>query len=212
MGLGAGRLEHLLPPCPPVRTVGEGGSVALRQTPCHNLLILLAGQVRGEITDNKGHALEVETLAPPRALAPAFLFGPHPEWPVDVVAVTDCRLLVLERALVLDLAHREPRIMRNLLDMISGRAQFLSLRLWSQSHKTLRQKLAFYLLNYARQQGGTLLTLDRTIQELSEYLGVQRPSLSRTLKELNDRGILRYDQGRVHIPDPGKLKALLDES
>ena len=46
------------------------------------------------------------------------------------------------------------------------------------SFKTIRQKLASYLLRMLKQQGDSPIQLDRSQQELADYFGVSRPSLA----------------------------------
>ena len=42
---------------------------------CNNLMIIVSGQVRGEVLDFTGNSIKIENISAPRPLAPAFLFG-----------------------------------------------------------------------------------------------------------------------------------------
>ena len=66
------------------------------------------------------------------------------------------------------------------------------------SFKTIRQKLASYLLRLYKQQQQTHITLDRSQQELSDYFGVSRPSLARELAHMQEDGLLIADRKAYH--------------
>ena len=72
-------------------------------------------------------------------------------------------------------------------------------KLFFMSVKTIRQKLASYLLRMLKQQGDSPIQLDRSQQELADYFGVSRPSLARELAHMQDDGLIKTDRKLVHI-------------
>jgi CRP-like cAMP-binding protein len=87
------------------------------------LLILLQGQVAGELRTYDGRLMRVETLSAPETVASAFLFSPQGRLPVDIVAVQPTRIFRLPRSAVLSLARECPGVLERLLADIFGSAR-----------------------------------------------------------------------------------------
>ena len=64
--------------------------------------------------------------------------------------------------------------------------------------KTIRQKLASYLLRLYKQQQQTHITLDPFTTGISDYFGVSRPSLARELAHMQEDGLLIADRKHIY--------------
>ena len=85
----------------------------------------------------------------------------------------------------------------------------LSDKLFFMSFKTIRQKIASYLLRLYKQQQQLHITLDRSQQELSDYFGVSRPSLARELAHMQEDGLLTADRKQITILQKEELVRLI---
>lgn len=173
---------------------------------CHSLMILLEGEVRGEMPDFTGKFIKIEDIAAPRPIAPAFLFGERNNCPVTVISNVFSRVLFIPQEEVIRLMQRNKTILKNYLNIISGRGQFLSDKVRILSFKNLKQRIAYYLLK--ENSGGVI----RSQQEFADLLGVARPSLARTLGEMAREGIISYKRGRIEIVDNNKLSDCFTDS
>ena len=88
----------------------------------------------------------------------------------------------------------------------SNRAQFLTERLKFLSTKTIKGKLAQYILARAV---GTDFTLNMSQTNLAEYFGVARPSLSRSLSEMVNDEIISLKGKNGKVLNLMKLKELI---
>jgi CRP-like cAMP-binding protein len=88
----------------------------------------------------------------------------------------------------------------------SNRAYFLSERLKFLSTKTIKGKLAQYILTIADNAD---FAMEMTQTELAEYFGVARPSLSRSLSEMVSEEIITLKGKRGKIRNLLKLKKLI---
>ncbi len=61
-------------------------------------MIVISGIVKGEMVDETGKVIKIEDIPAPGALATAFLFGNRNRFPVNVVALSDGELLIIEKA------------------------------------------------------------------------------------------------------------------
>lgn len=174
------------------------------------LMIVLSGSVRGEMSDFNGKVIKIEDIEAPRPLAVAFLFGTSACFPVHIVANNDAELLVIPRDQVVKMLQKNGLVLRHFMDNISSRAQFLSEKLRFLSFQSLKGKVAQYLSELMRNQG-TLITLPMNQEELAGLMGVTRPSLSRTLRELNELGIIESRAKTIRIINAQALAELVRE-
>ena len=179
------------------RSYKKGEILAQQGAVCNRLVILTKGSVRGEMIDYSGRLIKVEDIAAPRAIAPLFLFGEENRYPVEVTANEPTEVIELPKSSVLRLFRKNEQFLENYMNLSANYARTLSDKLFFMSFKTIRQKLASYLLRLYKQQQQTHITLDRSQQELSDYFGVSRPSLARELAHMQEDGLLIAD--RKHI-------------
>jgi CRP-like cAMP-binding protein len=143
--------------------------------------MLWSGRTEAFIVGANGKGLALETLQAPQTLAPALTFS-------------DCALELgircVERSTVwycrkdnfLKLLMENFRLMANFLTLCGNRFAHLNRKLSFLRFKTLRAKCAYYVLS----QSGEAIRwrIPIKLNELADYLGVERPSLSRTLAEI----------------------------
>ena len=154
------------------RSYKKGEILAQQGAVCNRLVILTKGSVRGEMIDYSGRLIKVEDIAAPRAIAPLFLFGEENRYPVEVTANEPTEVIELPKSSVLSLFRKNEQFLENYMNLSANYARTLSDKLFFMSFKTIRQKLASYLLRLYKQQQQTHITLDRSQQELSDYFGV----------------------------------------
>lgn len=165
----------------------SGFMISQSGEPVRSLMIVTEGVVKGEMVDYSGRVIKIEDISAPGALAPAFLFGNKNRFPVNVISITDAELLIIEKDEFVKLLMTNSIILGNFLDMISNRSQFLSEKIKFLNFKTIKAKLAQYILHLAGNQKGPL-RLDRTQNDLADFFGVTRPSIARALSEMEEDG------------------------
>ena len=191
------------------RSYKKGEILAQQGAVCNRLVILTKGSVRGEMIDYSGRLIKVEDIAAPRAIAPLFLFGEENRYPVEVTANESTEVIELPKSSVLSLFRKNEQFLENYMNLSANYARTLSDKLFFMSFKTIRQKLASYLLRLYKQQQQTHITLDRSQQELSDYFGVSRPSLARELAHMQEDGLLIADRKHITILQKEELVRLI---
>lgn len=175
---------------------------------CSNMLILVRGSVRGEMSDFSGKRLKIEDIIAPRPLAAAFIFGSNNRFPVDIIANEPATLLVIPRDVLIFLLQHSQVVLKNYLNAISSRTQFLSNKIRFLSFKTIREKIANYILTNIPPDTSKF-KFRQTQAELADFFGVTRPSLARALAKMEDEGLLRAERREITILDKEKLDKLL---
>ncbi|MEM1486147.1 Crp/Fnr family transcriptional regulator [Oscillospiraceae bacterium PP1C4] len=90
-------------------------------------------------------------------------------------------------------------LISNMLSILAQKAYYLNQKLSIISSHTLRQKISKILLNNATEDGNVVLKMNR--EELSDFLNVARPSLSRELMKMQEDGLIRVDTKKIKILD-----------
>ncbi len=182
--------------------------IAVQGDEVNRLMIILDGSVRGEMTDFSGHVIKIEDVAAPKPLAGAFLFGNENHFPVDVLANEPVKVLVIYRDEFLKLLRMNEIVQMNYLNLVGSKAQFLSKKIKFLSFKTIKGKIAHYLIGLKQDADGTI-RLPASQQEMADLFGVARPSVARALGELEQEGLISAQNRVVGILDkPGLLRYL----
>ena len=74
---------------------------------------------------------------------------------------------------------------------------------------TLKQKLALWLMDMSHD--GKKVVMDMNREELADYLGVTRPSLSRSMAELKHQRIIRIEGKTVWIDHMEELEKIMED-
>jgi CRP-like cAMP-binding protein len=193
-----------------LRKFQAGTMISLSGEPVNSLMIVLSGTVKGEMVDYAGRVIKIEDIPAPGALASAFMFGNKNRFPVNVITVSEVEILMIDKPDFLKLLKRNEIILVNFLDMISNRSQFLSEKIKFLNFKTIKGKLAHYILQKAGKDG-TTVTLDMTQNDLADYFGVARPSVARAIKELELEFYLEAKGKKIKILDKEGLADLTME-
>lgn len=210
-GVRPDEIEKILRDVPyRLKKFNEGSLIAQSGEPVSSLMIVLRGKVKGEMIDFAGKVIKIEDIPASGALASAFMFGNKNRFPVNVVAMTDVSLLSIDKADFLKMLKSDDRILVNFLDMISSRSQFLSEKIKFLNFKTIKGKLAQFILQQAGKERHSV-NLEMTQNDIADFFGVARPSVARALGELEQDGLISASAKNIRIIDRKKLSALTSE-
>ena len=183
----------------------EKGETVVRQGDVISAMyLLIEGVVRTQMITEEGNALEIDLLEAVIPLAPAFIYASNNKYPVDVIAMESCTFLKISKSAWLKEMANNEKLLVNFLTLNSNMAVFLTQKLQMISIKSLRHKLSIFLLEKTTPEKNYFI-LKRSRTQLAEYLGVQRPSLARTIKELEDEAVIKIDGRVVTVLDRNKL-------
>jgi CRP/FNR family transcriptional regulator, dissimilatory nitrate respiration regulator len=182
--------------------------VVIAGEPVLNLNIIISGSVRGEMIDYSGKTIKIEDIEAPKPLATAFLFGKENKFPVTVTANNEVKILSVPVSEFLKILQLNLQILKNYLNSISSRAQFLSQKLNFLSFKTIKGKVAHFLFDHAGEKLHSV-ELKNTQQQLADLFGVTRPSLARVFGEMQKEGLISIKNKTVTLLDKKALKELI---
>ena len=207
-GLSTTDIEAIISAVPyRVRKFSAGTLISQSGEPVNSLMIVISGTVKGEMVDDTGRVIKIEDIPAPGTLATAFIFGNRNRFPVNVVAISDSEIMSIEKPDFLKLLMRNDLVLVNFLNLISNRSQFLSEKIKFLNFKTIKGKLAHFILQKAENERKSIV-LDMNQNDLAEFFGVARPSVSRALGELEAEGFIEASGKNIIILDRKGLSGL----
>lgn len=193
-----------------VLTFEKGEFIVCQGDICKHLYILANGSVKTEMFTEEGGNLAIANLQAPSPLASAFLFADNNRFPVDVIAESDVVIVRFSKNEVLKMFSIYPEFLSRYISFNSNITQFLSSKLHLLTIKTIKGKISHYLLGLAAQSaqinGKIVVKADKNQTELAKFFGVARPSLARTLSEMEQEGIISVNRSEFVIENLDALK------
>jgi CRP-like cAMP-binding protein len=112
------------------------------------------------------------------------------------------------------LLTKTPNLALNLVHLTARRQRLLERRLVGVAYKKAPQRLADLLLQLGETHGirdarGILLPMKIPQSVLGSFIGMSRETVNLTLSELKRSGLIVLTGGRIIIPDPDALAALV---
>ncbi|NOU59130.1 Crp/Fnr family transcriptional regulator [Marinifilum caeruleilacunae] len=210
-GISPSEMESLLQDAQyKIKKYSKGDMVAFREDRCEHLMIVMKGSVKGEMLDPSGKSIKIEDIMAPYPIASAFLFGQRNQFPVNVTANEDVEIFSLAKESVVDLFQKNKVFLINYLNLISNRSQFLANKLMFLNFKTIKGKLANYILKLAAPDK-VQVTLPKSQSEMAQFFGVTRPSFARSLKEMEQEGLIETHRREIKILNRQQLIRLLQQ-
>ena len=179
---------------------------ALTGMPCKTLDIVVRGVLVCRMSSLSGRQVEVSRLREGNLVAPAFIFGKDNSMPVGVETDTDVTVLRMQKPVFRSLIGTNEQIRDNFIRILSNINAFLTHRMRVLSLFTVKEKVAYLLLERAGEQGSNVVHLSRSRQEIADSFGIQKFSLLRVLADFAKAGAIRINGREVTILDRSKMR------
>ena len=179
---------------------------ALTGMPCKTLDIVVRGVLVCRMSSLSGRQVEVSRLREGNLVAPAFIFGKDNSMPVGVETDTDVTVLRMQKPVFRSLIGTNEQIRDNFIRVLSNINAFLTHRMRVLSLFTVKEKVAYLLLERAGEQGSNVVHLSRSRQERADSFGIQKFSLLRVLADFAKAGAIRINGREITILDRSKMR------
>ncbi len=210
-GLNESDIKHLLSDLTfTIKNYKRDNYVSIQGDIYKELLVVMSGTVSSEISDAAGKKVKLETFYESSVIAPGILFAADNRFPVTITANTDCSLIVISKDLVLDILQQNRICLNNYLSLLGNKVNILADKIRLFKFSSIQQKIAGYLLDLDTKQKSKTIIIPYTREQLADFFGVARPSLSREFSRMSDAGILAIEGKKVHLLKKTALKYLLD--
>lgn len=179
---------------------------SLTGMPLKSADIVIRGVLVCRMSSLSGKQVEVSRLRPGNIVAPAFIFGKDSSMPVSVETDTEVTVLRMQKPVFRALLSASEAIMTNFIHVLSNIDIFLTERMKVLSLYTIREKVAYLLMEQAGEQGSDIIHLHRSRQEIADSFGIQKFSLLRVLSDFARQGAIKVDGREITILDRSKMK------
>ena len=213
-GLSASSLEEVAAKAMEKR-VQAGGTLFREGEPASALYVLLVGRVKLTQVAADGHEVILRFVGPGEAVAALALFE-DATYPLTASAVSESVLLVWHRDVLQELFQRHPALAVNAMRLLSERLREVQERFRELATERVAQRIARALLRLVRQagrrvEGGVLIDLPLSRQDLAEMTGTTLYTVSRVLSEWEGQGILESARMKVLVKQPHALVAIAED-
>ena len=181
----------------------KGATVYNQKDSCKTLDIVLSGSLIAYSLLESGSAMTMFEFSKGQMLGANLLFGDTNAYPFTIYCMSDAQILHVTRKSVSDFL-RDYHFAMQFIKMLSLNSQKLNRRITMATQKTLRENLLEYFRQQSILQHSNSIMLPISKKQLADYLGVQRPSLFRELKNLKGEGIIDVSNRTIrlnHIQD-----------
>lgn len=183
--------------------------------PATALYVLVQGRVRLSQVTLAGQQVIVRFAGPGEMFGGVAALGVS-EYPASAEALETCQALAWDGETMAQLIERFPRLARNVLQRMAARIQELQDRLREMATERVERRVARTLLRLIRQtgrkvEGGILLDLPLTRQDLAEMAGTTLYTVSRILSRWEKEGITGSAQQRVIVRVPHALVVIAED-
>ncbi len=194
------------------RQLVKGEILFHEDDPAESMFGVLEGRLKLVKYSPRGKEMLLHLVRPGESFAEAALFGTG-TYPASAVAVEHCRVWALARRRLTELIRSEPELGLAMLASVSVWTRKLAANLELLTQRRVEERLAVYLLGrgaVAEIFDGDLIELAEPKHLIAAQCGTAPEVLSRTLRRLEEDGILDSDQKGVRVLDVGRLRALAE--
>ena len=173
--------------------------------------LLLSGKIKAYRLNRQGEENLQSVLGPGSMFGDMLMATDNGKSPVTVEVTEDARVLFVPFDSIMAAGGEFGNRLRvNLLHELSARYWALSRKVRYLSERSLRGRIALFLLDAARDQGGLTFTLPMTREAMASLLGVNRSALSRELSRMEKDGLLAVYRGSFRLLSREGLEDCLD--
>jgi len=204
-GFAANDLDRLAG-CARERRMRRGETLMRAGDPGPSMMVVIQGEVRIMLGGISGREQIIDTLGAGSVFGEIALFDGKPRT-ADVVAITNGRVLTIERADLQNLIARDPLFALRVIETVCARLRSTTVQLEALLFQDVATRLASSLLALA--QGPAPRRLDMTQAALGQLVGASREIVNKRLRAWENAGIVALSPGRVTLLDEPRLARLI---
>jgi CRP-like cAMP-binding protein len=159
---------------------------------CKDIGIILKGQLTISTMTSLNKEYIINILNKNDLFGDTLLFSKKTLFLGDGIISKDAEILFISKELLLEM-FKEQQFLLNFLSITSQKSMNLRNRLKLLSHKSIEERILFYLTEQKKQLNSNKIPI-KSKESLAKLLNIPRPSLSRELIKLKERKIIDYNR------------------
>lgn len=185
------------------RAYAKDEIVFLEGEPSQGLYIVREGLVKIYKLSDEGREQILRHIGPGESFNEVAVFDGGPN-PANVSAVQASAVWIVPSASIVDLITRRPQVALAVIRNLGARVRHLVTLVEDLALRHVTARLAKLLLESATERQPAL-----TQQEMASRLGTVREMIGRSLKQMEARGLLKLERGKIVILDRKGLEKLV---
>jgi len=196
-----------------IRVAWKGEIIENEGDECKGIGVLLQGKLALQKYTSSGDFATLSLLEEGEMYGEDLLFGTSTQFPVTIEAVTNSKILLIPKSVLIPLMKTSFYLNQNYIKILSEKVVSHNERIMLLSQKTLRQKIAFYIIemykrkikeekiNGIKQEDGKKLLIELPVSKevIAKLLAMPRPSFSRELINMEKDGYIKVDGRTIEI-------------
>lgn len=195
---------------PKLFTHPKNSFITVEGEPFSGLGILLAGEAAVVKENAAGTRSVLTVLGQGDMFGEMVAFSARNIWPASVFAQSECSIVLLPPQKITGTCPQacdgHHQLVHNMLLIVSERVLLLNRKVEYLTIKSMRAKIATYLLEQHKLQGKKTFILPLKRDDLADFFNVSRTALSRELGRMRDEGLIDFYRSSVKIQDTESLK------
>ena len=193
-----------------IREYHKEGLIAIEGEPFTGIGVILRGSVIVSKVNEQGERVVMSKFSKGQMFGEMIAFSRRDHWPATVSAMEETEIITVDPSLIVNtcgkLCDSHRQLIMNMLSLISDKALLLNKKVEYLSKKSMRGKLAKYLIEQKKGKATKNFEVDMNRNELADFLNVSRPSMSRELGRMKEDGLIDFHRQTFKIMDMAALK------
>ena len=187
------------------RSYPKGSVILFQDDPGDSLFVVRAGRVKVVLIGEDGREVILGVLEPGAHFGELALIDDQPR-SAHVIAMEDAQLLILRREDFRRRVEANPTVAWALLTELSRRLRRADVKIGGLVLLDVPGRIARLLLDLAKEAGSDLIEKPLTHQTIAQMIGASRETVSRSMKDFQDAGLIRVERRRIAIGDRDALE------
>lgn len=220
------------------RSYDKGEIIASEGKNCTSIGIITQGQVAVQKISGSGEFATIALLTTGDFFGEDMLYSSSSVFTTTLEAMSSCEVHFVSKDIMNALMIQSPVVKDNFLRILSDRLKAQNRRIELLSQKTLREKIAYYLIDLFNQQNGNKVDVESdscqgcdyygtvsckypsasrkvvlpvSKEVVAKFLAMPRPSFSRELIAMEKDGLIKVDGRVITLCDVSKLETEIVE-
>lgn len=189
------------------RSYPKGSVILFEDDPGDALYVVTSGQVKVVLIGEDGREVILSVLSEGSFFGEMALLDDEPR-SAHVIAMSDSVVLALRRDDFRNRLRASPEVGIALLRELSRRLRRADEQIGSLVLLDVNGRVAELMLRLADEEGSERITRKLTHATIAQMIGSSRETVSRTMRELQDRGLLKVTRQDITVTDRPGLQAL----
>lgn len=187
----------------------KGETVAIAGDPFKGVGIVLEGEVLIAKENAVGNRVILNKMPAGNIFGEMIAFSHIPAWPATIFVTDHATIMFIEPNRIVSSCGQQcdchTILILNMLKIVSKRALLLNRKVEYLAIKSMREKIAAYLMEQYKQCQKNTFMIPLNRNEMADFLNVSRPSMSRELAKMKDEGMIDYYKSSFKIIDKDGL-------